>query len=96
MTGYIYTNNEYPDVATGYKAESYRCVYAEDGTLISRTHEASSTYHYHEENIVYPTPSPSPTPEPEPSPSEEPVSGEGDTPAESDQPEDGDGYYFAD
>ena len=96
VTGYIYTNNEYPDVATGYKAESYRCVYAEDGTLISRTHEASSTYHYHEENIVYPTPSPSPTPEPEPSPSEEPVSGEGDTPSESAQPEDGEGYYFAD
>lgn len=69
ITGYIYTNSEYPEVATGYKAESYRCVYAADGTLISRTHEASSTYHYHEENIVYPTPSPTPAPEP----SEEPA-----------------------
>ena len=69
VTGYIYTNSEYPETATGYKAESYRCVYSADGTLISRTHEASSTYHYYEEDIVYPTPSPSPTP----TPSDEPV-----------------------
>ncbi len=62
VTGYIYTNSEYPDVATGYKAQTYRCVYAADGTLISRTAEASSTYYYHEENIVYPTPTPEPTP----------------------------------
>ena len=96
VTGYIYTNSEYPEVATGYKAESYRCVYSADGTLLSRTHEASSTYHYHEEDIVYPTP----TPEPTPMPSEEPVSGGDVTPsaepteAVGNVYEDGEGYYF--
>lgn len=94
VTGYIYTNEEYPDTPTGYKAQSYRCVYDADGKLISRTKEAGSTYHYHEEDIVYPTPSPSPTPEPPASeapaaePGEDPgfPDGEPSQPAEPVQP----------
>ena len=74
VTGYIYTNSDYPDVATGYTAQTHRCVYASDGTLISRTAEASSVYHYHEENIVYPTPTPTATPAPSAEPTE-PVDG---------------------
>ena len=80
VTGYVYGNEEYPETATGYKAQSYRCVYAADGSLISRTKEASSQYHYHEEDIVYPTPSPTPTPTPsEPAATEPPA--QTDTPA---------------
>ena len=63
VTGYVYGNSEYPTVATGYRAQTHRCVYDAGGNLISRTLEANSEYHYHEENIVYPSPSPSPPPE---------------------------------
>ena len=100
ITGYIYTNSQYPDTATGYKAESYRCVYSADGELLSRTHEASSTYHYHEENIVYPTPSPTPTPVPsEPPVVESTAPVEPTAPVEVERPweeqyGDGEGYYF--
>ena len=83
VTGYIYTNEEYPETATGYKALTHRCVYDAEGGLLSRTTEASSTYHYHEEDIVYPTPSPSPTPEP----SEEPAVTEPPTATEPPVPE---------
>ena len=88
VTGYVYGNSEYPDVATGYKASTNRCVYSADGELISREFEAGSTYHYHEENIVYPSPSPSPSEEPQPTepvsePSGEPIP---DTPAGTEPP----------
>ena len=52
--------------AVGYTADTYRSVFAKDGTLISRDHESHSYYHYHEENIKYPsTPAATKTPEPE-------------------------------
>ncbi len=60
----VYSNKDYPETATGYKAASYRWVYDKDGNLLSKELEAYSEYHYHEENIVFPTPTPSPTPEP--------------------------------
>lgn len=71
-TWLVYNNAEYPDVATGYKAATYRWVYDKDGNLLSKNLEAYSEYHYHEENIDYPSPSPSETPEPSPSASVSP------------------------
>lgn len=69
----IYTNEEYPETATGYKAQAYRWVYdAETHELIEKKSEGVSTYHYHEEDIDWPEPSPSPEPSPEPSPSPSP------------------------
>ena len=65
-TWLVYNNSEYPETATGYKAATYRCIYDKDGNLLSKEIEAYSEYHYHEEDIVYPTPTPSPTPEPTP------------------------------
>ena len=65
-TWLVYGNSEYPETATGYKAATYRNVYDKNGTLLSKEIEAYSEYHYHEEDIVYPTPTPSPTPEPTP------------------------------
>ena len=64
VTGYVYGNPQYPETPTGYRAQTHRCVYDADGNLISRTLEANSEYHYHEEDIVYPTPSPTPAPTP--------------------------------
>ena len=80
-------DNRYPDVAIGTNATTYRNVYAADGTLLSRTKEDTSYYHYHEENIKWPeepTPSPAPTPseEPTPTPSAEPTPTETPAPAE--------------
>ena len=63
----------YPDVAIGTKAVTYRCVYDKDGSLISRTKEANSYYHYHPEDIKWPTPEPTPTPAPEPEITPEPT-----------------------
>ncbi|HNY00149.1 MAG TPA: VanW family protein [Oscillospiraceae bacterium] len=57
-------DTKYPTVALGYKATTYRNVFNKDGTQLSSTKEATSTYHYHAENIVYPSASPSPTPTP--------------------------------
>lgn len=57
----VYKNEEYPEIATGYKAATYRWVYDKDGNVISKELEAYSEYHYHEENIVYPSPSVSPS-----------------------------------
>lgn len=77
-------DTQYPDVAIGTKATSYRSVFAADGTLISKTKEASSYYHYHKENIKWPTePSPSPSVAPTPTPSSEvtPTPAPSDTPA---------------
>lgn len=80
-------DSTYPDVAVGTNATTYRSVYSADGTLISRTKEATSYYHYHEENIKWPTeptPTPTPTPasEPSPSPSQSPDPDESPAPAE--------------
>lgn len=64
-------DSTYTDVAIGTRAVTYRCVYDKNDNLISRTKEAGSYYHYHEENIKWPEPEP--TPEPEPSTEPEPV-----------------------
>ncbi len=67
---------------TGAKTDSYRCVYAADGTLLSRTKEATSTYKKRDKVILYnpadaalydpnyvaPTPAPEATPVPTPAP----------------------------
>ena len=81
-TTWLVYDNEYTDVAVGYKARTVRNVYAADGTLLSSREEANSYYHYHDEDIKWPeepketeAPQPSETPEPtpEPIPSEEPT-----------------------
>ena len=51
---WIVFDDKYPDVAIGYKAQTYRSVYAADGTLLSRKDEANSFYHYHPEDIKWP------------------------------------------
>ncbi len=61
-------DSKYPTVAIGMKATTYRNLFNSDGTMISSTKEATSTYHYHKENIVYPTPTPTATPAPTPTP----------------------------
>ncbi|MFR5887677.1 MAG: VanW family protein [Oscillospiraceae bacterium] len=55
-TWLVYGNSEYPETATGYKAATYRSVFDKNGNLLSKELEAYSEYHYHEEDIVYPTP----------------------------------------
>lgn len=50
----IFTDEDYPEVATGYKAATYRNIYDADGNLLSDNIEAYSTYNYYEENIQYP------------------------------------------
>ncbi len=62
-TWFVY-DQEYEDVAIGYKAQTYRSVFAADGTLISRKGEAQSFYHYHDEDIKWPEESPEPTEDP--------------------------------
>ena len=50
---------------SGLNVVTYRCVYAADGTLISREREAASTYHTHDEtpkNTPAPTTAPATTP----------------------------------
>ncbi len=66
----------------GFSADTYRSVYDKDDNLISRTHEAHSVYHNHEEEKK-PSPSPKPeaskkpeataTPEPTPTPTPDPI-----------------------
>ncbi|MBR2880281.1 MAG: VanW family protein, partial [Oscillospiraceae bacterium] len=65
-------DKEYEDVAIGLKAASTRYVYNADGTLRSSNWEATSYYHYHEEDIEWPSPSPSESPSPSPSASPSP------------------------
>lgn len=94
-TWLVYGNSEYPETATGYKAATYRNVYDKNGTLLSKEIEAYSEYHYHEEDIVYPTPTPSPTPEPtptEPVVPTDPV--DPGQPTEPVEPSHDPGYYF--
>lgn len=70
----IYTNDEYPETATGYKAQAYRWIYdSKTDKLLEKKSEGVSTYFYHEENIRYPEPEPEPTPTPEPEPTTDPV-----------------------
>ena len=99
-TWLVYGNSEYPETATGYKAATYRSVFDKNGNLLSKELEAYSEYHYHEEDIVYPTPTPSPTPEPTPTeppieptdpvfPPEDPS-----YPTDPVDPSDDPGYYF--
>lgn len=99
-TWLVYGNSEYPETATGYKAATYRSVFDKKGNLLSKELEAYSEYHYHEEDIVYPTPTPSPTPEPTPTeppieptdpvfPPEDPS-----YPTDPVVPSDDPGYYF--
>ena len=59
-----YYDTKYPSVALGFKATTYRNLFDKDGNLISSTKEATSTYHYHSENIVYPSASVSPSASP--------------------------------
>lgn len=77
-----YYDTKYPTVAVGYKATTYRNVFNKNGTMISSTKEATSTYHYHPEKIVYPSASPSPSPKPvhTPSPTTAPASTATDIP----------------
>lgn len=99
-TWLVYGNSEYPETATGYKAATYQSVFDKNGNLLSKELEAYSEYHYHEEDIVYPTPTPSPTPEPTPTeppieptdpvfPPEDPS-----YPTDPVVPSDDPGYYF--
>lgn len=94
-TWLVYGNSEYPETATGYKAATYRNVYDKNGTLLSKEIEAYSEYHYHEEDIVYPTPTPSATPEPTPTepvvPTDPVDPGQPTDPVE---PSHDPGYYF--
>ena len=66
-------DSTYTNVAIGTRAVTYRCVYDKNDQLISRTKEASSYYHYHEENIKWPEPEPTPEPSAEPSTAPEPT-----------------------
>ena len=99
-TWLVYGNSEYPETATGYKAVTYRNVYSKDGTLISKEQEAYSEYRYHEEDIVYPTPTPPPTPTPTPTdpaePTEPVIPTDPALPTDPvTPPTDDPGYYFA-
>lgn len=70
---------------TGRKVEAYRCIYAADGTLLSRTLESVNNYKKRDRVILYnpedaylydpnaAAPSPSPAPEPTPVPSADPT-----------------------
>lgn len=89
----VYNNAQYPETATGYKAATYRNVYSVEGELISRDLEAYSEYHYHEEDIVYPTPTPTPTEPPLDTPTE-PVEPPYEEPLPS--PSEDPGYVFVD
>lgn len=52
-TSIVY-DEEYTDVAIGYKAQTYRSVFDIDGKLLSKTKESGSYYHYHPEDIKWP------------------------------------------
>lgn len=94
-TWLVYGNSEYPETATGYKAVTYRNVYDRNGTLLSKEQEAYSEYKYHEEDIVYPTPTPSPTPEQTPPPTDPVIPTDPAIPTDPVIPTDDPGYYFS-
>ncbi len=79
-------DKEYEDVAVGLKAASTRYVYNADGTLRSSNWEATSYYHYHEEDIEWPSPSPSESPSPSPSASPSPSPSASPSPSPSAEP----------
>lgn len=83
----VYNNEDYPDIATGYKAATYRWVYDKDGNLLSKELEAYSEYHYHEEDIELPEESPSPSPSESPDVSAEPSPSASASPSPSESPE---------
>lgn len=64
---------------SGLTATTYRSVYDKNGSLLSKTQEATSVYHTHETTTPTPTPSssatptPTPTPQPTPTPVPEPT-----------------------
>ena len=65
---------------SGMNVTTYRCVYDKDGNLISRTQEASSTYHSHDTApkpttapTTVPTTAPAPDPVPTTAPAPDPV-----------------------
>ena len=94
-TWLVYGNSEYPETATGYKAVTYRNVYDRNGTLVSKEQEAYSEYKYHEEDIVYPTPTPGPTPEQTPPPTDPVIPTDPAIPTDPVIPTDDPGYYFS-
>lgn len=80
---YVEVNYSTGSVSGGFAADTYRSVYDKDGNLISRTLEAHSVYHYHEEEKkpastekpkasdkpeATATPEPTPAPTPKPAP----------------------------
>ena len=73
----LHGDEEYPTVETGFWTEAMRWVYnRETDELLTKQRLKPSEYHYHKENIVYPSPSPTPevTPTPETTdPPEEPT-----------------------
>ena len=77
-------DEEYTDVAIGYRARTWRSVFKSDGTLLSRREEDTSYYHYHDEDIEWPEETPDPDESPEPSESPEPT--EEPTPTETPAP----------
>ena len=85
---WFFFDKKWTDVKLGYKAQTYRSVYSADGTLLSRTSEALSTYNYHEEDIEWPPEALEPEETPAPTPSEAPAETPTPTapPAETDAP----------
>lgn len=86
---YVEMNYTTAGASGGTTADTYRSVYAKDGTLISRTHEAHSFYHYHtddEKPSESVKPTETATPSTEPTPSEAPVVTETPAPVETDTP----------
>ncbi len=97
---WFFFDKKWTDVKLGYKAQTYRSVYNADGTLLSRTAEALSTYNYHEEDIEWPpealepeetpapseTPAPAETPQPTEVPAETPTPEPTEPPAETEPP----------
>ncbi len=87
-TWYVY-DETWTETVIGYKAQSKRHVYNADGQLISSTFEATSYYHYHDEDIkwpeeklkqdaiargeTWPEDDPEPSPEATPEPTPEPT-----------------------
>jgi hypothetical protein len=82
----VYGNADYPDIATGYKAATYRWVYDKGGNLLSKNLEAYSEYHYHDEDIKLPEASPSPSPSESPVASAEPSPSASASPSPSQSP----------
>lgn len=69
-TSAIYGNPEFPTVQTGFWTQATRWVYdTETNELIKKEKQRAGEYKYHEENIVYPSPSPE-VPEETPVPEE--------------------------